>query len=86
MIFSINGEKNTLSFPNFGQLSFVMRLICLLDDFFPLYSQEVEERMKGQSPVMFEDFVKPYQIDPDQVQSLILYLQFGWCYAKTCGR
>ncbi|CAI9088033.1 OLC1v1022262C3 [Oldenlandia corymbosa var. corymbosa] len=27
---------------------------------------EVEERMKGQSPIMFEDFVKPFQIDLDQ--------------------
>lgn len=27
---------------------------------------EVKERMKGQSPAMFADFVKPYQINPDQ--------------------
>lgn len=31
------------------------------------YTQEVEEKLKGLSPAMFEDFVKPYQIDPDQV-------------------
>ncbi|CAI9088032.1 OLC1v1022262C2 [Oldenlandia corymbosa var. corymbosa] len=33
---------------------------------------EVEERMKGQSPIMFEDFVKPFQIDLDQVVFLSL--------------
>ncbi|KZV35861.1 ATP-dependent zinc metalloprotease FTSH 12, chloroplastic [Dorcoceras hygrometricum] len=27
---------------------------------------EVEERMRGLSPIMFEDFVKPYQIDLEE--------------------
>lgn len=30
-------------------------------------SQKVEEKMKGLSPVMFEDFVKPYQINLEEV-------------------
>ncbi|XP_010537801.1 PREDICTED: ATP-dependent zinc metalloprotease FTSH 12, chloroplastic [Tarenaya hassleriana] len=31
---------------------------------------EVEEKMKGLSPVMFEDFVKPFQINPDEGEPL----------------
>jgi hypothetical protein len=31
--------------------------------------QEVEEKLKTMSPVMFEDFVKPFQINFEEVLS-----------------
>lgn len=41
--------------------------ICIEISTIVLFFQEVEERMKGLSPVMFEDFVKPYQINLEEV-------------------
>lgn len=41
-----------------------------------LCSQEVEERIRGQSPIMFEDFVKPFQINLDEVVLLSLFSSF----------
>lgn len=32
---------------------------------------EVEERLRGLSPVMFEDFVKPFQINLEEVNSFL---------------
>lgn len=40
----------------------------------PLYFQEVQQMMKELSPVMFEDFVKPFQINLEEVPFLVLLL------------
>lgn len=48
-----------------------------------MHLQEVEEKLKGLSPVMFEDFIKPFQINLDEVlSSLLLNLvkQSSWLF------
>lgn len=34
-----------------------------------MFPQEVEEKMKTMSPVMFKDFVKPFQVNFEEVLS-----------------
>lgn len=54
-----------------ASLSDVCRGYCITDLCRILFSQEVKEKLKGFSPLMFEDFAEPFQIDLDKVCTLI---------------